>query len=281
MSTAGHERGLSLRSPGRFLAAADTADRAVAAARRRRRHPRSRDRVADAWIAARAYQLHTFGTVAAAGRRRLAGRGGQPGQGLLVRARCRHCARPPWTCSARKPRCSGSTARTGVAGSSYLFSLAGPIYAGTNEIQRTVIAERLLGLPRGLMIRADRRAAPVRRRNPRAARGRRCARPRRGLGGRDHAPGLEIWRELAKAGVTGLAVPEARGGLGGSSGRPGRRLRGAGPSSAARPGRRVGRRRAPAARRAPEPRPCPAPEPPATGRTRAAREWLSGLAPGS
>jgi alkylation response protein AidB-like acyl-CoA dehydrogenase len=30
----------------------------------------------------------------------------------------------------------------------YLFALAGPIYAGTNEIQRTVIAERLLGLPR-------------------------------------------------------------------------------------------------------------------------------------
>ena len=30
----------------------------------------------------------------------------------------------------------------------YLFALAGPIYAGTNEIQRSVIAERLLGLPR-------------------------------------------------------------------------------------------------------------------------------------
>jgi alkylation response protein AidB-like acyl-CoA dehydrogenase len=31
----------------------------------------------------------------------------------------------------------------------FLFALSGPIYAGTNEIQRTIVAERVLGLPKG------------------------------------------------------------------------------------------------------------------------------------
>ncbi len=30
----------------------------------------------------------------------------------------------------------------------FLFAQSGPIYAGTNEIQRNIIAERLLGMPR-------------------------------------------------------------------------------------------------------------------------------------
>jgi len=59
MSTAGNERGLSLRSPGRFCAAADRLvdlydDRGT---------PGTADAVVDAWIKAQAYRLYTWGTV--------------------------------------------------------------------------------------------------------------------------------------------------------------------------------------------------------------------------
>ena len=60
MSTAGNERGLSLRSPGRFCAAADRLVdlyRSAAATRG------SADDVVDAWIKAQAYRLYTWGTV--------------------------------------------------------------------------------------------------------------------------------------------------------------------------------------------------------------------------
>lgn len=137
MSTASNERGLSLRSPGRFLAAAgrlvELADGVDDTA--------LTDRVVDAWIGARAYQLHTWGTVS-----RLAD-GGELGAESSI-------GKLFWSqldVALHETALDLLGERAELAGDwmdGYLFSLAGPIYAGTNEIQRSVVAERLLGLPR-------------------------------------------------------------------------------------------------------------------------------------
>ncbi len=41
------------------------------------------------------------------------------------------------------------TPRAGSWLADFLFALAGPIYAGTNEIQRNVVAERVLAATQG------------------------------------------------------------------------------------------------------------------------------------
>jgi alkylation response protein AidB-like acyl-CoA dehydrogenase len=137
MSTASNERGLSLRSPGRFLAAAD---RLVALAADVEDTALT-DRVVDAWIGARAYELHTWATVT-----RLDD-GGELGAessiGKLFWSQL-DVALHETALDVLGP--DGELAGDWMSG--YLFSLAGPIYAGTNEIQRNVVAERLLGLPR-------------------------------------------------------------------------------------------------------------------------------------
>ncbi|GAA1226429.1 acyl-CoA dehydrogenase family protein [Prauserella halophila] len=140
MSTAGNERGLSLRAPGRFCAAAERLldlwqERGAAA-------PHLRDRVADAWIGAEAYRYYTWGVVDRLQRGGDVGADGSVNKLFwsqldvdlhetaldLLGPEAELCGR--WT-------------------DDYLFSLGGPIYAGTNEIQRNIVAERLLGLPRG------------------------------------------------------------------------------------------------------------------------------------
>ena len=138
MTTANNERGLSLRSPGRFLAAAD---RLVELWRSRSSPPSTQDRVADAWIGARAYQLYTFGTVS-----RLADGGELGPESSVNKLFWSHLDVELHETALDVLGPTAETEPDWVDG--YLFSLAGPIYGGTDQIQRNTIAERLLKLPR-------------------------------------------------------------------------------------------------------------------------------------
>jgi alkylation response protein AidB-like acyl-CoA dehydrogenase len=153
MATAGFERGLMLRSPARFQ---NTARKLVELYREvdRRGDPISpglRETVARCWMGAEAYTLNTYQTVS----RLLAG--GRIGaeaslnkifwseldltmhetalELLGVRAELLPAA-----------PLGGDAVGEWLDG--YIFALSGPIYAGTNEVQRNIIAERILGLPR-------------------------------------------------------------------------------------------------------------------------------------
>ena len=139
MSTAGNERGLSLRSPGRFCAAAD---RLVDLWKQRGDEvPSAAEDVVDAWIKAQAYRLYTWGTVT-----RLAGGGDMGAAGSVNKVFWSDLdiALHETALDLLGPESEISSTWT----DGYLFSLAGPIYAGTNEIQRNIVAERILGLPR-------------------------------------------------------------------------------------------------------------------------------------
>ncbi|ALG83716.1 acyl-CoA dehydrogenase family protein [Gordonia phthalatica] len=142
MSTAANERGLSLRSPGRFLAATDRLVKLWKSAGDLPSTAATDKGVADAWIGARAYELSTYQTVS-----RLAA-GGQLGMESSINK----VFWSQWDIAAHETALDlqGVDAELDDPWmDGYLFSLSGPIYAGTNEIQRNVIAERLLGLPRG------------------------------------------------------------------------------------------------------------------------------------
>lgn len=140
MSTTGNERGLTLR-PGRFLA---SADRLVRLWRECGEDAGTRDRVADAVIGARAYQLFTYANAS-----RFAA-----GQTIGAESSLNKVFWSEYDIALHETAldllgAGGELADDGGWGEGYVFSLAGPIYAGTNEIQRDIIAERLLGLPKG------------------------------------------------------------------------------------------------------------------------------------
>ncbi len=143
MATTGSERGLTLRSPGRFSA---VVTRLVDLARRSadpggHPDPLLADQVVRGWMEAEAYRLFTLQAVTA-----LAG-GARPGAESSLNK--------IWWSELDIHLHETALALRGDAAElddawmrGFEFSLSGPIYAGTNEIQRNIAAERLLGLPR-------------------------------------------------------------------------------------------------------------------------------------
>jgi alkylation response protein AidB-like acyl-CoA dehydrogenase len=140
MSTTSSERGLTLRSPGRFTASVERL-RKLAREHKRTMTPDLARRVAQVWIDAEAYRLFTLAQVT----RMLDGDVREAESSLnkifwseldvAIHETAMEILGPdaeiddPWS-------------------RGFLFSLGGTIYAGTNEIQRNLVAERLLGLPR-------------------------------------------------------------------------------------------------------------------------------------
>ena len=151
MATAGFERGLMLRSPARFQETAKRlvdlykANEASASA-----DPAIRDAVMQAWMDAQAYALTTYQTAC-----RLI-KGGKIGAESSTNKifwseldqRMHATALSILGARAELLPHAPDAGEVGSWLDGWLFSQSGPIYAGTNEIQRNIIAERMLGMPR-------------------------------------------------------------------------------------------------------------------------------------
>jgi alkylation response protein AidB-like acyl-CoA dehydrogenase len=150
MATTDSERGLSLRSPARYT---EAAGRLVALYRERAATDpaaagRAADAVARAYMDAEAYRLHTYWTVT-----RVLGGGRVGPEASMNKVFWSETDLAIYETALAllgdRAELLGDDGRPGSWLDGFLFALAGPIYAGTNEIQRNVVAERVLGLPRG------------------------------------------------------------------------------------------------------------------------------------
>ena len=149
MATTSSERGLTLRSPGRFLATAERL-RALSESQGDEVDPSLKDDVVKAWIDAEAYRLYTLQTVT----RVMDGRpiGAESSLNKIfwsdMDVRMHEVALRLLGSRAELVEGAPEAESRGAWMKGFEFALAGPIYAGTNEIQRNVVAERVLGLPR-------------------------------------------------------------------------------------------------------------------------------------
>ena len=218
MSTAGNERGLSLRSPGRFCAAAD---RLVDLYRVGARPARSADGVVDAWIKAQAYRLYTWGTVT-----RLADGGDMGAAGSVNKV---FWSELDIALHETALDLLGPRRGAGVALAGRLHVLA--VRADLRRHQRGAAQHRRRADPRPARERGA-RADEVRARPRTSATSRTrssgCwpaptpSKVARAWADGDHEPGLKLWERLAEQGVTDAGHRgDARGGLASRSRRSG------------------------------------------------------------
>jgi len=148
MATAGFERGLLLRSPARFQAAAA---RLVKLYREHKDRLSSGvgEQVIQAWMNTERFCAATYQLVS-----RVQGGASISSESsankLFWSEMDRHLHRTAMTIMGAQAELEEGldAIDNGRWLDGYMFSLAGPIYAGTNEIQRNILAERVLGLPR-------------------------------------------------------------------------------------------------------------------------------------
>ena len=140
MATTGSERGLTLRSPARFGQAV------VRLARMFDEHPElvtpaQRAELAEVWTDAEAYRTYTLAQVT-----EIASGGDVSSRSSLNKVFWSEMDVRIHTLAMEVLGAAGVLDSPWARG--FQFSLGGTIYAGTNEIQRNIIAERVLGLPR-------------------------------------------------------------------------------------------------------------------------------------
>jgi alkylation response protein AidB-like acyl-CoA dehydrogenase len=150
MATAGFERGLLLRSPARFQYTARKLVELYQASRASAdRDPTLGEAVCQAWMGAEAYALSAYHTVGRLSRGAQIGAESSTNKIIWSELDLSMHETAMRILGARGELLSDQS-DTDAAGwlEGFLFAQAGPIYAGTNEIQRNIIAERMLGLPK-------------------------------------------------------------------------------------------------------------------------------------